>query len=134
MTLVDTNVLIDIVSNDPIWFDWSIDALAARGSAGPLLVNGVIYAELSARMTTEAAVNAAIGELDVELMPSPRLALFLAGQAFRQYRLAGGTRTGVLPDLLIGAHAQVLGCPVLTRDVGRFCTYFPEVTLITPES
>lgn len=133
MTLVDTNVLLDVLSGDSRWLAWSIDALEASAGAGRLLINEVIYAELAVRMLSEAELDRQIERLGVSFEPSPRHALFLAGQTFRRYRSAGGTRTGVLSDLFIGAHAQVLGCAVLTRDVRRYRTYFPAVELISPE-
>lgn len=133
MTLVDTNVLLDVLSGDSRWLAWSIDALEASAGAGRLLINEVIYAELAVRMLSEAELDRQIERLGVSFEPSPRRALFLAGQTFRRYRSAGGTRTGVLSDLFIGAHAQVLGCPVLTRDVRRYRTYFPAVDLISPD-
>ena len=132
MTLVDTNVLLDVLSKDAIWLTWSLDALEARAAAGRLLINEVVYAELSARMDSEDEVNTAVAGLNVYFERSPQRALFLAGQGFRRYREAGGTRTGVLPDIFIGAHALILGCPILTRDARRYRTYFPDVPLITP--
>lgn len=133
MTLVDTNVLLDVLSGDSRWLAWSIDALEACAGAGRLLINEVIYAELAVRMLSEAELYRQIERLGISFEPSPRRALFLAGQTFRLYRSAGGTRTGVLSDLFIGAHAQVLDCPVLTRDVRRYRTYFPAVDLISPD-
>jgi len=133
MTLVDTNVLLDVLSADARWLAWSIDALEASAAAGPLLINEIIYAELSVRMLSEAELNRQIERLGVSFERSPQHALFLAGQTFSHYRRAGGTRTGVLSDLFIGAHALVLGCPVLTRDVRRYRTYFPAVELISPD-
>ncbi|MGD0023563.1 MAG: type II toxin-antitoxin system VapC family toxin [Xanthobacteraceae bacterium] len=132
MTLVDSNVLLDVLSGDPRWLAWSVDALDARAAAGRLLINEVVYAELSVRMNSEAELDKAVIRLNVHFERSPQRALFLAGQSFRRYRTAGGTRTGVLSDLFIGAHAQVLGCPVLTRDVRRYRTYFPDVEIIAP--
>ena len=132
MTLVDTNVLIDVLSDDPNWRDWSQDRLEECSDEGPLLINEVVYAELSSRFAAEEQLDEAISELNVVLERSPKSALFLAGQAFERYRRAGGTRTGVLPDLFIGAHAQVGRLPILTRDVRRYRTYFPAVELIAP--
>ncbi|MGZ8391183.1 MAG: type II toxin-antitoxin system VapC family toxin [Rhodoplanes sp.] len=134
MTLVDTNVLLDILARDPVWFDWSIEALVRFGAAGPLLINEVVYAEMSARLETQSQVEEAIEELGVLLNRIPVEGLFLAGQTFRRYRRAGGVRTGVLPDFFVGAHAQVMGLPLLTRDLRRYQTYFPGVHLITPEA
>lgn len=132
MTLVDTNVLIDILSNDPNWRTWSEERLAERSDEGALLINEIVYAELSSRFATQEQLDDAIQELNVALARSPMPALFLAGQAFDRYRRAGGTRSGVLPDLFIGAHAQVARLPILTRDIRRYRTYFPAVQLIAP--
>jgi predicted nucleic acid-binding protein len=132
VTLVDTNVLIDVLSGDPNWRSWSQERLQECSDEGPLLINEVVYAELSSHFATEGQLDAAIWELNVVLERSPKSAFFLAGQVFERYRRAGGTRTGVLPDLFIGAHAQVEHLPILTRDVRRYRTYFPAVKLIAP--
>jgi predicted nucleic acid-binding protein len=132
VTLVDTNVLIDILTDDPNWRPWSRERLKERSVSGPLLINEVIYAELSSRFATEEQLDDAIWELTVVFQRSPKSALFLAGQAFERYRRAGGTRTSLSSDLFIGAHAQVGQCPILTRDVRRYRTYFPTVKLISP--
>jgi predicted nucleic acid-binding protein len=132
VTLVDTNVLIDVLSNNPVWRLWSLERLETRSASGRLLINEVVYAELSLGFDTEEELDSAILELNVFLVWSPKSALFLAGQAFDRYRRAGGARIGVLPDMFIGAHAQVARLPILTRDVRRYRTYFPEVELITP--
>lgn len=102
--------------------------------AGPLLINDVIYAELAVRYERIEELDAFIEEAGLEFTPLPRAALFLAGKVFTQYRRAGGSRTGVLPDFLIGSQAAVQNLPLLTRDVGRYWTYFPTVQLITPDS
>jgi predicted nucleic acid-binding protein len=133
MTLVDTNVLLDVLSDDPRWSAWSVRQLAERSALGPVIINDAIYAELSARMDNQAQLEQALGDLDVSFDRAPMRALFLAGQSYRRYRSFGGIRTGVLPDLFIGAHAHIVGCPILTRDVRRYRTYFPGVELITPE-
>jgi predicted nucleic acid-binding protein len=133
MTLVDTNVLLDVLSDDPRWSAWSVRQFAERSVLGPVIINDAIYAELSARMDNQAQLEQALGDLDVSFDRVPMHALFLAGQSYRRYRSSGGIRTGVLPDLFIGAHARVVGCPILTRDVRRYRTYFPDVELITPE-
>ena len=132
MTLVDTNVILDVVSADPIWLEWSLRQMAARSASGDLVINDVIYAEMSIRMNTEAEVERALVDLEIELHRVPTRALFFAGKAYRRYRASGGVRTGVLPDFFIGAHAQLAGIPILTRDVRRYPTYFPDVRLITP--
>jgi hypothetical protein len=132
VTLVDTNVLLDVLAHDPVWFDWSIEALVRLGGEGSLLINEVVYAEMSARLQTQAQVEEAIEGLGVRLDRIPAEGLFVAGQAFRRYRRSGGVRTGVLPDFFVGAHAQVTGRPLLTRDIRRYRTYFPDVQLIAP--
>ena len=132
MTLVDTNVLLDVLTNDPTWLPWSVSNLRIRANSGPLLINEIIYAEMAGHVSTESELDAAVDELQVRLERTPKSALFLAGEIFRRYRRAGGVRTGVLADFFIGAHAQVIKSPILTRDVRRYRTYFPEVKLITP--
>jgi predicted nucleic acid-binding protein len=134
MTLVDSNVAIDVLTKDPIWLNWSVGALAKRVAFGALRINAVIYAELSIRMDSEAMLAEALARLKLELTPIPSQALFVAGKIFQRYRAAGGVRTGVLPDFFIGAHAQVAKWPILTRDVRRFRTYFPAVELIVPSA
>ncbi|WP_395709142.1 type II toxin-antitoxin system VapC family toxin [Reyranella sp.] len=132
MTLVDTNVLLDLVTNDRDWADWSLARLEDAALAGPLLINDIVYAETSIRFDRIEDLDATLATARIKLAPAPRPALFLAGKAYRQYRAAGGTRTGVLPDFFIGAHATVEGWPLLTRDTNRYRTYFPKVTLIAP--
>lgn len=133
MTLVDTNVLLDLVTNDEAWADWSVAQLEEASLRGPLVINDVVYAELSVRYERIEDLEAFIDAAGLELRPLPRSALFLAGKVFTRYRRSGGTRTGVLPDFFIGAHAAVAELPLLTRDVGRYQTYFPTVELIFPE-
>jgi len=133
VTLVDTNILLDVLSDDPNWRAWSVNQLEQRSSQGPLLINEVVYAELSSRFSTEDLLDRKVSELNVALQRMPKRALFLAGHAYERYRRNGGTRSGVLPDFFIGAHAQVAQWPLLTRDVRRYRTYFPDVELITPD-
>jgi len=132
VTLVDANVLLDLVTDDPHWADWSVVQLQRAAIGGPLAINDVVYAELSVRYQTIEALDAMLAALRARLEPIPRAGLFLAAKAFRQYRLKGGTRTGVLPDFFIGAHAAVGNIALLTRDVVRYRTYFPTVRLISP--
>jgi hypothetical protein len=130
--LVDTNVLFDLVTNDPIWADWSFRQLETHGLGNRLVVNPVVYAELSVGFDRIDKVDAFLGETGVEVIEVPRAALFLAGKAFQTYRARGGTKTGVLPDFFIGAHAVVEGISLLTRDARRYRSYFPTIELITP--
>ncbi len=132
MTLVDSNVLLDIFTDDPRWADWSIGHLDAAALNGPLAVNDVVYAELSVRLPTIEALEAVLDEAGIVMAAMPRAALFLAGKAFQRYRSAGGARTGVLPDFFIGAHAAVSGLTLLSRDAQRYRTYFPTIDLVTP--
>ena len=132
MTLVDANVLLDLVTDDPRWADWSVSQLEAASLRGPLLINDVVYAEMSVRYPRIEDLEAFVDEADLEIAPMPRAALFLAGKVFSQYRKSGGSRSGVLPDFFIGAHAAVGEMRLLTRDVGRYRTYFPSLALITP--
>jgi predicted nucleic acid-binding protein len=132
LTLVDTNVLLDLVTNDETWADWSVAQLEEASFRGPLVINDVVYAELSVRYERIEDLEAFIEAAGLVLRPLPRSALFLAGKAFIRYRRSGGTRTGVLPDFFIGAQAAVAELPLLTRDVGRYQTYFPTVELIVP--
>jgi predicted nucleic acid-binding protein len=132
VTLVDTNVLLDLVTDDPNWADWSVAQLEAASLNGPLLINDAVYAELAVRYISIEDLEAFLDAAGLELAPMPRAALFLAGKVFTQYRRSGGSRTGVLPDFFIGAHAAVARLPLLTRDVGRYRTYFPSLRLITP--
>ena len=132
MTLVDTNVLLDLFTNDSTWAAWSIRQLDAAALKGGLTINDVVYAELSVRFTTIEALEAALDEGGIAVSPMPRAALFLAGKVFQRYRVAGGAKTGVLPDFFIGAHAAVSRLTLLTRDLGRYQTYFPTVELVSP--
>ncbi len=132
MLLVDTNVLIDVLEDDPEWADWSIAQLRAQSKVHPLNINPIIYAELSLTFSKVETLDKIIANLGLTLLEIPRPALFLAGKAFVQYRRKGGKSNNVLADFFIGAHAAVLGCPLLTRDVQRYKNYFPSVKLITP--
>ncbi|HEY1935783.1 MAG TPA: type II toxin-antitoxin system VapC family toxin [Acetobacteraceae bacterium] len=132
MTLVDTNVLLDVVTDDPDWADWSMQQLDAAVLRGGLIIDDVVYAELSVRFATIEALDAVLSDARISIVAMPRAALFLAGKVFQRYGTAGGTRTGVLPDFFIGAHAAVAGLTLLTRDARRYRAYFPAVDLITP--
>lgn len=132
MPLVDTNVLLDVMTDDPIWADWSVRQLESLSLQGKLIVNPVVYAELSAGFDRIENVDSALVAVGIELVEIPRAALFLAGKAFAKYRERRGTKTGVLPDFFIGAHAVIEGISLLTRDVGRYRSYFPTIMLIAP--
>jgi predicted nucleic acid-binding protein len=131
-TLVDSNVLIDVLAEDPIWAGWSSQALAKLGSEEPLVINPVIYAEISQRYSRKELLDHEL-PADVFLREDiPWSAAFLAGKAFFDYRRRGGHRRSPLPDFFIGAHAAVQGLRLLTRDASRYRTYFPTVELIVP--
>jgi predicted nucleic acid-binding protein len=132
LILVDTNVLLDVVTNDLAWANWSIEQLDAAASLGPVAINSVIYSEFSVSYERIEDVDQLLASVDISFVDIPRDALFLAGKAFYAYRRQGGGRTGVLPDFFIGAHAAVSGMKLLTRDVMRYRTYFPKVNLISP--
>ena len=134
MLLVDTNVLVDVLENDPEWADWSIGQLRAQSKIQRLAINPIIYSELSLTFSTVEALDRAIDNLGLALIEVPRPALFLAGKAFVRYRRQGGTKSNVLGDFFIGAHAAVSGHPILTRDTRRYAAYFPSVKLIAPEA
>ena len=132
MLLVDTNVLVDVLQNDPQWADWSIAQLRAQAQLHALAINPVIYAELSLSFSTFEALDRAVATMELAMHEVPRPALFLAGKAYLQYRRRGGGKAQVLPDFLIGAHAAVEGWPLLTRDASRFRSYFPRLEVIAP--
>jgi predicted nucleic acid-binding protein len=133
MTLVDTNVILDLVTNGPDWSGWSIAQLEEAALKGPLCINDVVYAELSVCYDRIEDLEAMLDDAAIEVARTPREALFLAGKVFVQYRKSGSARTGVLPDFFIGAHAAVSELPLLTRDSVRYRTYFPSMTLIAPK-
>jgi predicted nucleic acid-binding protein len=130
--LVDTNVLVDVLENDPDWADWSIAQLQAQSRVHRLAVNPIIYSELSLTFSSVEALDDVLDSMQLGMVEIPKPALFLAGKAFVQYRRNGGTKNNVLGDFFIGAHAAVAGWPVLTRDATRYRKHFPSVKLVTP--
>lgn len=132
-TLVDSNVLIDVLSEDPRWFEWSAAALAKAVERAALCVNPIIYAEVAVGYSSGAAVDRALAEAQFERLALPYAAGFLAGRAFVEYRRRGGVRQAPLPDFYIGAHALVENHTLLTRDPARYRTYFPKLNLICPK-
>lgn len=129
--LVDSNVILDMVNRDDMWLDWSRAALEQHADGG-LLVNAMVYSELCSSADACEEVDALLQAMGIEMADIPRRALFLASKAHLAYRRQGGTKTAPLPDFFIGAHAETLGIPILTRDQGRYRTYFPHVALICP--
>jgi len=132
MIVVDTNILLDVVNSNPAWVNWSAGQMFLLSKIDKLIINPVIYAELSISFRTVAEVEESIEHMALTLEDLPREVSFLAGKAFVQYRRSGGTKTNVLPDFFIGAHAAFRQASLLTRDVRRYRTYFPSVHLITP--
>ena len=132
MVLVDTCVLVDVLQNDPQWADWSIAQLRGQALLHALAINPIIYAEISLSFSTLEALDEVVATLGLEVREIPRPALFLAAKAYAQYRRRGGSRQQVLPDFFIGAHAAVLGWPLLTRDARRFRSYFPTLDVVAP--
>lgn len=130
--LVDTNVLVDVLEDDPQWADWSIGQLRTQSRVHRLVINPVIYAELSLTFSTVEALDEVLAGMQLPVVEMPRSALFLAGKAFAQYRRRGDTKGNVLADFFIGAHAAVAGWPILTRDGRRYQSYFPTVNLVMP--
>jgi predicted nucleic acid-binding protein len=130
--LVDSNVLLDVLTEDPRWFDWSADALARCADVSGLAINPIVYAEVSVGFDRIEDVESALPSDVFVRSPLPWDAAFLAGKCFESYRRRGGEKRSPLPDFYIGAHAAVSGLSLLTRDPARYRTYFPKVTLISP--
>lgn len=131
--LVDTDITVDVLENDPDWADWPISQMQAQSKVHRLVINPIIYAELSLTFSTVEALDQVLDGMKLRMLEVPKAALFLAGKAFVQYRRSGGIRSNVLGDFFIGAHAAVGGLPVLTRDTRRYKNYFPSVKLVAPE-
>lgn len=132
MVLVDTNIILDIWDRDPNWSPWSSQQLRQLSAANDLAINAIIYSEISVRFSVQAKLDQAVAELGLIVLDLPREAAFVAGKAFVVYRRRGGTKGKVLADFFIGAHAAVLGCPLITRDPRKYSTYFSGITLIAP--
>jgi hypothetical protein len=133
VTLVDTNIFVDLWTRDRTWAAWSEEALARTAEAGPLGINPIIYAELCLGFDKEAQLEATLAEAGIRRLALPYRAAWPAARAFGDYRKRGGGRNAPLPDFFIGAHALVEGLALLTRDPRRYRTYFPGVRLIAPE-
>jgi len=132
MLLVDSNVLIDVLEDASPWADWSTLQLSRQAMVHELTLNPVIYAEISPSYELPAQLDSRLDQMEITCRDLSREALFLAGHVHRRYRRSGGLREQMLPDFLIGAHAMVLGCGILTRDARRYRNYFPRVPLVTP--
>lgn len=132
--LVDSNIILDIVTEDHRWFEWSSGTLARLAENHSLAVNPIIYAEVSIGFERIEEVEVVMALDYFRRLPLPWEAAFLAGKCFRQYRRKGGKRRSPLPDFYIGAHAAVAGMVLLTRDKNRYQTYFPKLKIIGPDN
>lgn len=130
--LVDSNVLLDVVTEDPSWFDWSSETLGQYAEEHILAIDPVIYGEISIGFERIEDLEEALARDQIERLAIPYEAAFLAGKCFLKYRRRGGKRSSTLPDLFIGAHATVRGIPLITRDTQRYKSYFPQLELVTP--
>jgi predicted nucleic acid-binding protein len=131
-TLVDSNVILDVLTEDDEWSSWSGDRLADAADEGALIINPIIYAEVSARFERIEDLDEALPDAYYRRVPLPFEAAFLAGQCFVKYRRRGGERRSPLPDFYIGAHAAIAGLTLLTRNATRYRTYFPTLRIIAP--
>jgi predicted nucleic acid-binding protein len=131
--LVDSNVILDIFLDDPNWADWSVTALANASYNSTLYINQIIYTEVSIGFNKIEELESALHKGGFQMLEMPKEALFLAGKAYLNYRRGKGTKKSPLPDFYIGAQAAVLGMDLITRDKGRYRTYFPTVRIICPE-
>jgi predicted nucleic acid-binding protein len=132
MVLVDANVLIDVLTDDPQWREWSEEQMLAAAVTDELAINPIIYAELAVAFRTAAALDRVLRHLDLRRLPLPYEAAFLAAQAFLAYRRRDGAKRSPLPDFYIGAHAQTESHRLLTRDTSRYRAYFPKLRLVCP--
>lgn len=132
VVLVDSNVLLDVLTEDPDWFEWSADSLARAAESNVLVINPLVYAEVSVRFSRIEHLDEALPESLFRRDPLPWESGFLAGKAFLKYRRGGGQRRSPLPDFYIGAHASLRGMTLLTRDATRYRSYYPRLSLIAP--
>jgi predicted nucleic acid-binding protein len=132
VTLVDTNVILDLVTNDPVWSGWSLRELELAAARDEIAINDIVYAELSIGFPSIEQLDSVLAIAGLVMAPIPRPALFLAGKTFQRYRRAGGTRTGVLADFFLGAHAVIEDAPLITRDTARYRSYFPGIAAARP--
>ena len=131
--LVDTNILIDVLNDEPRWADWSIHQLRVQSKIHVLSINPIIYSELSSAFSKIEDLDDVLQTMGLKFVQIPKPALFLAAKAFLMYQKKGGNKHNVLGDFFVGAHAAVSRLPVLTRDTQRFQTYFPSVELVSPK-
>lgn len=130
--LVDSNVILDVFLDDPSWGDWSEARLVKHSQYSTLFINAIIYSEISIGFERIEDLERAVARSGFRMLEIPKEALFLAGKAFLTYRKRKGSKSAPLPDFYIGAQAAVLEMDLITRDVARYRSYFPTVTLISP--
>lgn len=130
--LVDSNILIDLMTEDSRWFPWASHSIAYTADRYRLVINPIVYAEVSVRYSRIEDLDDALPETMFEREPIPYQAAFLAGKCFASYRQRGGSKASPLPDFFIGAHATIAGYQLITRDAARYRTYFPKLHLIAP--
>lgn len=133
-TIPDSNVLLDLLLRDPVWFNWSASQMQNSREKGRLVVNAIIFAESSAQVDGYMEFQKILAQIGVDLEECPWEAAYAAGRTHLAYRKSGGTRVRTLPDFLIGAHASAKGYSLLTRDASRYRTYFPELDIIAPDT
>lgn len=131
--MIDSNVILDIATKDPKWFDWSAETLSKVAETDILVINSIIYAEVSIGFERIEDVESLLSKNYFFREPIPWEASFLAGKCFLEYRRRGGNKTNLLPDFFIGSHAAVKDYQLLTRDIARYRTYFPKLKLISPQ-
>lgn len=132
--LVDSNVILDVFEEDPLWSNWSQSMLVQYGETHRIAINSFIYTEVSIGFETIEGLERALTRGGFQMLPIPKEALFLAGKAFLSYRKRRGTKHSPLPDFFIGAHAATTNMPLLTRDSSRYKSYFPSISVISPEN
>ena len=130
--LIDSCILLDLFTNDPKWGDWSENILGKYSQTNTLYINSIVYTEISIGFEKIEELEKAIYQLGIKVLEIPREALFLTGKAFLKYRRSKGTKNSPLPDFFIGAHASVAKFSLITRDVAKYKTYFPQIDLVTP--
>lgn len=130
--LVDSNILLDIMTESPDWYAWSAMSLAHAATVGRVIINPIVFGEISVNFDTLEELEDVLADIPLERDPLPYEAAFLAAKVHLDYRRRGGPRQSMLPDFLIGAHAAIAGYSLLTRDIGRYRTYYPRLRLIAP--
>jgi len=131
--LIDSCVLLDLFTDDPLWANWSERMLDTFSQTNTLYINTIVYTEISIGFAEIEVLDEAIEELGIKVLEIPREALFLTGKTFLKYRRNKGTKSAPLPDFFIGAHAAVSNFTLVTRDVAKYRTYFPQVNLVCPD-